>query len=81
MFSLVSYFMHSINTVYMSIPISQFHPPTLFPTWYPCIYSLHLSLYFCFVNKIIYTNFFQILYICNNIKYLFFSDFTLCDSF
>ena len=47
------YFTHSINSVYMSIPISQFIPTLLLP-WYPCICSLHLSLYFCFANKIIY---------------------------
>ena len=53
-FSLVIYFMHSINSVYMSIPISQFIPSPL-PPWYPCVCSLHLCLYFCFANKIIYT--------------------------
>ena len=36
----------------MSIPILQFITPTL-PTWYPFIISLHLCLYFSFVNKII----------------------------
>ena len=30
-FSLVIYFIHSINSVYMSIPISQFIPPLLSP--------------------------------------------------
>ena len=30
-FSLVIYFIHSINSVYTSIPISQFIPPTPFP--------------------------------------------------
>ena len=29
--SLVIYFIHSINTVYMSIPVSQFIPPLPFP--------------------------------------------------
>ena len=47
------YFIHSINSVYKSIPISEFIP-TLLPLWYPCICSLHLCLYFCFANKIIY---------------------------
>ena len=38
--------------------ISQFiHLP--FPPWYPWICSLHLCLYYCFINKIIYTNFFR----------------------
>ena len=49
--SLVIYFIHSISSVYTSIPISQFIPPP-FPPWYLC-------LYFCFVNKIVYTNFFR----------------------
>ena len=31
--------------------------PTLLPTWYPHICSLRLCLYFCFINKIVYTNF------------------------
>ena len=33
------------------------HPPAFSP-WYPYIF-LHLCLYFCFVNKIIYTKFLQ----------------------
>ena len=57
-FSLVIYFIHSINSVYMSTPVSQFIPPPL-PPWYPYICSLCLCLYFCFVNKIVYTNFFR----------------------
>ena len=57
-FSLVVYFIHSINSVYTSIPTSQFHPPHLpFPT-YPYICSLRLCLYFCFANNVIYTMFF-----------------------
>ena len=39
-----------------SLPI---HPTTPLPPWYPYVCSLHLYLYFCFVNKIIYTNFFR----------------------
>ena len=31
MFSWFFYFTYSINSVYMSIPVSQFIPPTLFP--------------------------------------------------
>ena len=38
----VVYFIHSINSVYVSIPISQFLPPHPFPPWYPYICSLHL---------------------------------------
>ena len=30
------------------------HPP-----WYPYVCSLRLCLYFCFVNKMVYTNFFR----------------------
>jgi len=57
--ALVIYFIQSINSVYMSIPISQFIPFPPFPTWYSYLCSLHLCLYFCFVKKIIYTNFFR----------------------
>ena len=53
-FLLVIYFLHSIKSVYMPVPISQFIPPPLFPPWYPYIGSLYLCLYFCFVNKIVY---------------------------
>ena len=67
-FSLFTYFIHS--TVYMSAPISQFFPPPPhprpFPPWYPYICSLHLCLYFCFVNKIGYTNFFQTLLVSSH---------------
>ena len=31
---------HSIDSVYVSIPISQFLPPHPFPLWYPYTYSL-----------------------------------------
>jgi len=51
-FSLVIYFIH--NSVYTSIPISQFIlPPLPFPVWYLYICSLCLCLYFCFANKFI----------------------------
>ena len=59
MFWLVIYFIHSSNSINMSIPISQSIPPP------PCplgihVCSLHLSPYFCFVNKMNYTNFFRL---------------------
>ena len=57
-FSFVIYFTYSINSVYISIPISQFIPPHL-PPWYPYVCSLCLCLYFFFVNKIVYTIFFR----------------------
>ena len=69
-FSLAIYFIHSIKSVYMWILISQFIPPP--SSWYSNICSLYLRLYFCFVDKILYTNFFQILHTCINIRYLFF---------
>ena len=50
------------------------HP--YFPPWYPYICSL--CLYFCFVNKIIYNNVFQIPHIFINIWYLFFWLTSLC---
>ena len=46
-FSLVTCFKHSINSVCMSIPISQFIPPS----WYPCVCSLRLCVSFCFASK------------------------------
>ena len=61
-FLLVIYFIH--GCVYMSVPISQFIPPA-FPPWEPYICFIHLFL-LCFVNKIVYTNFFQIPHICSN---------------
>ena len=57
-FSLVIYFIHSISSVYMSIPSPNSSHPSPFPLWYPYVCSLCLCLYFCFVNKIIYTSFF-----------------------
>ena len=54
--SLAIYFIHSISSVYMSILISQFIPPP--SSWYSNICSLYLRLYFCFIDKIVYTNFF-----------------------
>ena len=43
MFSLVIYFIHSINSVYVSISVFQFLPPPPLPPWYPYICSLHLN--------------------------------------
>ena len=42
--TLVIFFMHSIISVCMSFPISEFTPP-LFPLWYPYVCSLPLSKY------------------------------------
>ena len=54
---LISYvFLHSIKSVYVSIPISQFLPFP-FPPLYPYICSLRLCLYFYFANRIICTIF------------------------
>ena len=53
-------------------PNLPIHPTTPIP-WYPHICSLHLYLYFCFVNKIICTNFLQLPRISINIQYLLFS--------
>ena len=57
MFPSVVHFIHSINNVYVSIPVSQFLLPHPFPSWYPYICSLHWCLYFCFAAKITYTIF------------------------
>ena len=51
-FSLVIYFIHSISSVYMSIPVSQFIPLSLL-----LCYSCSLCLYFCFANNITYNIF------------------------
>ena len=56
-FSLVIYFIRIINRVYMSIPISQFIPPPSLSR----LVSIPLCLYSCFVNKIVFTNFFRFL--------------------
>ena len=45
-FSLVIYFIHSMNiSVYMSIPISQFTPPPLPPQVSTCLFSASVSLF------------------------------------
>ena len=73
-FSLIAYFLYSINSVYAPIPISHPTHPSFHP-WYPYIYSLGLCLYFCFGNRefIPVFFFFQITHICIDIQYLFFS--------
>ena len=64
-FPLVIYFIHSINSVYMSIPVSQFLPQHPAPSsWYSYICSLPLCLYFWFTNMIIYTVFLDSMYMC-----------------
>ena len=68
--SFVICFLHSINSIYMSIPSSQCIPP--FPPWCPYICSLCLCLCFCLANKITYTIFLGSTYIYVNIWYLFF---------
>ena len=39
------HFMHCINSVPVSIPITKFLPPHLLSPWYSYIYSLHESLF------------------------------------
>ena len=58
------YIYNSINSVYVcqSQFSNPFHLP--FPPWCPYICSLHLSLYFCFPNKIIYIIFLYSTYMC-----------------
>ena len=51
LFSLVVY------SIYVSTPVSHIIPILLSLPWYPYVCSLRLCLYFCFVNKIIYTYF------------------------
>ena len=65
-FLVVIYFTYS--RLYMSIPISQFPLPHL-----PQVCFLHLYLYFCFKDKLIFT-LFQIPHTSNIICYLAFSD-------
>ena len=70
-FLLVVYFIHSINSVYMSIQSPNSSHP-LFPTWYPC-----LVLYICVSISVLQIRssipFFKIPHICVNIWHLFFS--------
>ena len=53
-FSLVIYFIHTLNSVYLSVPIFQIHATPCFPLWYPSICSLCLCLYFYFVNLLLF---------------------------
>ena len=81
--ALVIYLIHSINSVYMSVPITQFFPP-LFPLLVSIFCSLPLCLYFCFVDEITYTIFFLFFFFGFHMYVLIynicFSDFTLYDS-
>ena len=65
---IVTYFIHS--SVSVSIPNSQCIP--LYPLWNQYICSLHLCLYFCFGNKIIYTFFLNSTCISQYMIFLFF---------
>ena len=47
----------------MSIPISQFIPPSTFPTWCSYMCSLSLCLYFCFAKRFISIIFLDSMYI------------------
>ena len=73
MFSLVTYFMCSINSVYMCQYKSPNSTHLPFPPWHLYICSLHLHLYFWFANKIICTIFLDSKYLCTYMCYLFFS--------
>ena len=63
-FLLVTYFIHSRNSVCQSQPPHSSHPAP-FPLWCPYVRSLRLCLYFYFVNKIIFTNFSDSIYVCS----------------
>ena len=73
MFSLVTYFMCSINSVYMCQYKSPNSTHLPFPPWHLYICSLHLHLYIWFANKIICTIFLDSKYLCTYMCYLFFS--------
>ena len=61
----------------MSIPIFQFITPS--PTWCPCICSLYLCIYFCFVKRFICTIFSRF-HICSAVQGLVTQSCpTLCD--
>ena len=62
---LISYLLiFCFNSVYMSIPISQFIPPPPFPHLVFIICSLRRCLNFSFTNKIIYRIFLDSTYMC-----------------
>ena len=54
------YFIESINSVCMSIPV---HPTSSLAPWNPYICSLPLYLYFCFANRFICTIFLYYTYV------------------
>ena len=68
--SLVIYSIQAVHMCQWQSPTSS-HPP--FSLESQMFFSLYLCLYVCFVNKITYTNFFQIPHIYGNIQYLFLS--------
>ena len=82
MFPSVVSFIHSINNVYMSMPVSQFLPPHPFPAWYPYICSLCMCLYFCSAYEIIYIIFLDSTYMhyYTILAFLFLTYFTLYDT-
>ena len=56
------HFTRSINSVYMSVPISHFLPvPSPLGVH---MFVLYICLYFCFANEIIYTIFLDFIYMC-----------------
>ena len=71
-FSLIISFIR--KSVYVSVPNSWFIPLSFpFCLRAHSLWSLCLRVYYCFINKIVYTIFFQVSHICLNIRYLFFS--------
>ena len=58
-FSLVIYFIQSVNSVSVSTPTSQFIPPPPIPLLSVHTFVLCLCFYFCFVNKVVCNNFFR----------------------
>ena len=73
----------NVNSVYMSISVSQSAPSPDYSPWYPYVCSLHLCLCFTFASKFIYTIFSGI-HICvlmyNICFLLFLTCFTLWQS-
>lgn len=68
LFSLVIYFIHCINSAYMSIPVFQFIP-LLSPPWYPCICSLHLVSISALLTRSSILHFLWVPYLFGNIWY------------
>ena len=80
MFLVVICVIHKINNAHVSIPMSQFIPPSL-PLNDPVVHSIHLCLSFCFVNWTIYAIFLG--FTCMHeymFVFLFLTYFTLYDS-